>query len=89
MLQKPGNMTVDQRVRWIFLPILIDVSGLDVFKPETRLTSIKIQAHPGLPPTPSILMIADANKPEKAPDNDAVEKKSAILKINLDIGEKE
>ena len=44
---------------------------------------MKIQAHPGFPPTPSILMIADASKPEKAPDNEAVEKKSAILENNL------
>lgn len=30
-------------------------------------TKIKIHAHPGLPPMPSILMIAAANKPENAP----------------------
>lgn len=50
---------------------------------------MKIQAQPGLPPTPSILMIADANKPEKAPEREAVEKKRAMLHIHqseLEVG---
>ena len=43
------------------------------------LTIINIQAHPGLPLRPSMFWIAAAKRPEKAPDNDAVEKNRAIL----------
>ena len=30
---------------------------------------MKIQAHPGLPPTPSIFSIAAENNPEKVPES--------------------
>jgi hypothetical protein len=32
-------------------------------------TRMKIQAHPGLPPTPSMFSIAAESNPEKAPDS--------------------
>ena len=34
-----------------------------------KRTRIKIQAHPGLPPTPFIFSIAAESNPEKAPDS--------------------
>ena len=46
-----------------------------------RLTNKKIQAHPGLPWTPSIFMIAAASNPENAPAREAAEKNSATLII--------
>jgi hypothetical protein len=40
-------------------------------------TKMKIQAHPGLPPIPSICAIAAASKPPKLPASAAAEKKMA------------
>lgn len=37
----------------------------------------KIQAQPGLPPMPSILAMANARRPEKAPDSALAQKKMA------------
>ena len=34
-----------------------------------KYTRMKIQAHPGLPATPSIFSIAAANNPENVPEN--------------------
>ena len=48
-------------------------------------TRMNIQAHPGLPPIPSSWSMAAANNPEKAPANDADEKKAAML-INASDG---
>ena len=42
-------------------------------------TRMNIQAHPGLPPTPSSWSMTAANNPEKALANDADEKKAAML----------
>lgn len=50
-----------------------------------RPSKIKIQAHPGLLPTPSMLMIPKASKPEKAPEIEAAEKKAETL---LDVSSK-
>lgn len=62
------------------------VSGLSLTrnfaKAATRIVAIpsrmKIQAHPGLPPTPFIWEMARARSPPKAPANVAAEKKMAI-----------
>ena len=43
---------------------------------------MKIHAQPAMPLIPSILMIAAASRPEKAPDKEAAEKNSAILGDN-------
>ena len=42
-----------------------------------RDTKMKIHAHPGFPPMPSIFAIAAANKPPKLPASAAAEKKIA------------
>jgi hypothetical protein len=34
-----------------------------------KRTRMKIQAHPGFPPMPSMFSIAAASKPEKAPES--------------------
>ena len=43
---------------------------------------MNIQAQPGLPP-PLISSMAAANKPEKAPDNEAAEKQVATLRTRV------
>ena len=52
---------------------MVDILGNIYF------TNINIHAHPGLPLIPSILSIAAASNPEKAPDKDAAEAKRDIL----------
>ena len=46
---------------------------------DMSFTNINIHAHPGLPLIPSILSVAAASNPEKAPDKDAAEAKRDIL----------
>ena len=41
----------------------------EVLKKFQKHTRMKIQAHPGLPPMPSIFSIAAASNPEKAPES--------------------
>ena len=51
-------------------------------RPKTnvkRPSRIKIHAQPGRFPTPSMLIIPNASKPEKAPEIEAAEKKAEIL----------
>ena len=54
-------------------------SALSVKLSTQKRTRMKIHAHPGFPPIPSMFWIAAASSPENAPDNDAKEKRDAIL----------
>lgn len=53
-------------------------------KQEIRLTYIHLQ--PSIPPTPCILLIKNAKRPEKAPAIDAEAKMREILYCALDLG---
>ena len=50
----------------------------------TRPSRMKIHAHPGLPPTPSIFTMAAARRPPKEPASAAAEKKMAARTPNSD-----
>lgn len=49
-------------------------------KTVKRPSRIKIHAHPGRLPIPSMLIIPKARRPENAPDIEVAEKKADILK---------
>jgi hypothetical protein len=54
-----------------------------------RPSRMKIQAQPGRPPIPFILIIPYARRPEKAPDREAVEKKADTLQLTeFSVGKK-